>query len=122
MARPGIPDFADLSELLMKRTGWQVVAVPGLVPDRVFFAHLANRRFVAGRFIRRPEQNDYLQEPDVFHDVLGHVPLLTHPAFSEYMPAYGGGGLRAAGLGGGEGGGVEEGCVGGGKGRGGGDT
>jgi len=99
MSRPGIPDFAELSERLVKATGWQVVAVPGLVPDHVFFDHLANRRFVAGRFIRTPEQTDYLEEPDVFHDVFGHVPLLAHPAFADYMQAYGEGGLRASGLG-----------------------
>jgi phenylalanine-4-hydroxylase len=83
----------------MKATGWQVVAVPGLVPDRMFFEHLANRRFVAGRFIRRPEQIDYLQEPDIFHDVFGHVPLLANPLFADYMQAYGEGGLRADGMG-----------------------
>jgi phenylalanine-4-hydroxylase len=99
MTRPGIPDFTELSDRLMKRTGWQVVAVPGLVPDEVFFDHLANRRFVAGRFIRTPEQEDYLQEPDVFHDVFGHVPLLAHPAFADYMQAYGEGGLRSLGFG-----------------------
>ena len=99
MDKPGIPDFEALSDRLMKATGWQVVAVPGLVPDRVFFEHLANRRFVAGSFIRRPDQIDYLQEPDVFHDVFGHVPLLAHPVFADYMQAYGQGGLRADGLG-----------------------
>lgn len=99
MTKPGIPDFEELSERLMQRTGWRVVAVPGLVPDRVFFDHLANRRFVAGRFIRRPEQIDYLQEPDVFHDVFGHVPLLADPIFADYMQAYGQGGLRADALG-----------------------
>ena len=96
---PGIPHFEELSERLMKATGWQVVAVPGLVPDRMFFEHLANRRFVAGRFIRTPEQEDYLQEPDIFHDVFGHVPLLANPVFADYMQAYGRGGLRADGLG-----------------------
>ena len=95
LARPGIPNFADLSDRLMKATGWQVLAVPGLVPEAVFFEHLANRRFVAGRFIRTPQQLDYLQEPDIFHDVFGHVPLLAHPAFADYMQAYGEGGLRA---------------------------
>ncbi|KPF77851.1 phenylalanine-4-hydroxylase [alpha proteobacterium AAP81b] len=99
MDRPGIPDFRDLSDRLMRLTGWQVVAVPGLVPDDVFFDHLANRRFVAGNFIRRPDQLDYLQEPDVFHDVFGHVPLLAQPVFADYMQAYGEGGRRAAGLG-----------------------
>lgn len=99
MTKPGIPDFDELSERLMKATGWQVVAVPGLVPDRLFFEHLANRRFVAGRFIRTPEQIDYLQEPDIFHDVFGHVPLLANPIFADYMQAYGEGGLRADGMG-----------------------
>lgn len=98
MDKPGIPDFEELSERLMKVTGWQVIAVPGLVPDRVFFDHLANRRFVAGNFIRTPEQLDYLQEPDIFHDVFGHVPLLTNPTFADYMQAYGEGGLRADGM------------------------
>lgn len=99
MARPGIPDFAELSARLMDLTGWQVVAVPGLVPDEVFFGHLAERRFVSGRFIRTPQQLDYLEEPDVFHDVFGHVPLLANPVFADYMQAYGRGGLRAAGAG-----------------------
>lgn len=99
IARSGIPNFEELSERLMKLTGWQVVAVPGLVPDDLFFEHLANRRFVAGRFIRRSDQLDYLQEPDIFHDVFGHVPLLANPVFADYMQAYGQGGLRADGLG-----------------------
>lgn len=99
LSKPGIPDFEELSERLMAATGWQVVAVPGLVPDAVFFDHLANRRFVAGRFIRTPDQLDYLQEPDIFHDVFGHVPLLANPVFADYMQAYGMGGQRAAGLG-----------------------
>ncbi len=95
----GVPDFERLSERLRALTGWSVVAVPGLVPDQVFFEHLANRRFPAGNFIRRPDQLDYLQEPDVFHDVFGHVPMLTDPVFADYLVAYGQGGLRAAGLG-----------------------
>jgi phenylalanine-4-hydroxylase len=99
LSRPGIPDFAELSDRLTALTGWSVVAVPGLVPDEVFFEHLAHRRFVAGRFIRRPDQIDYLEEPDVFHDVFGHVPLLSDPVFADYMQAYGEGGLRAARLG-----------------------
>ena len=94
-----IPDFRRLSDILMQRTGWQVVAVPGLVPDDVFFEHLANRRFPAGHFIRKPDQLDYLEEPDVFHDVFGHVPLLMHPAIADYIQAYGVGGLRAKQLG-----------------------
>lgn len=99
MDRPGIPRFEDLSERLFRATGWQVVAVPGLVPDHVFFEHLASRRFVSGRFIRRADQLDYLQEPDIFHDVFGHVPLLADPVFADYMQAYGEGGLRAHRLG-----------------------
>lgn len=94
-----IPDFGELSEVLMKRTGWQVVAVPGLVPDDVFFEHLANRRFPSGNFIRRPDELDYLEEPDVFHDVFGHVPMLMNPAIADFIQAYGEGGLRAQRLG-----------------------
>lgn len=95
----GIPNFEELSERLMKLTGWQVVAVPGLVPDDVFFDHMANRRFVAGNFIRRRDQLDYIQEPDVFHDVFGHVPMLADPVFADYLEAYGRGGMRALELG-----------------------
>lgn len=94
-----IPDFRRLSDVLMQRTGWQVVAVPGLVPDEVFFEHLANRRFPAGQFIRRADQLDYIEEPDVFHDVFGHVPMLMNPALADYIQAYGQGGLRAQQLG-----------------------
>ncbi|MEJ8826157.1 phenylalanine 4-monooxygenase [Variovorax humicola] len=97
---PGqIPNFEQLSDVLMKRTGWQVVAVPGLVPDEVFFEHLAHRRFPAGHFIRKPHELDYLEEPDVFHDVFGHVPMLMNPAIADYIQAYGEGGLRAQRLG-----------------------
>jgi phenylalanine-4-hydroxylase len=95
----GIPDFRRLSEKLFRLTGWRVVAVPGLVPEDVFFDHLANRRFPAGNFIRKPADLDYLQEPDVFHDVFGHVPMLTDPVFADYMQQYGIGGLRALSLG-----------------------
>lgn len=94
-----IPDFRRLSEVLMRHTGWQVVAVPGLVPDDVFFEHLANRRFPAGNFIRRPSELDYLQEPDVFHDLFGHVPMLINPIIADYIQAYGAGGQRAQALG-----------------------
>jgi phenylalanine-4-hydroxylase len=95
LSRPGIPDFEELSDRLTKATGWRVVAVPGLVPDDVFFDHLANRTFVAGNFIRHPDQLDYLQEPDVFHDVFGHVPMLADPVFADYLVEYGKGGQRA---------------------------
>ncbi len=95
LQRGGIPDFEVISEELESLTGWRVIAVPGLVPDDVFFEHLANRRFPAGNFIRRRDQLDYIQEPDVFHDVFGHVPMLTNPIFADYMQAYGEGGLRS---------------------------
>lgn len=91
----GIPDFEELSDRLHAVTGWRVVAVPGLVPDDVFFRHLSERRFVAGNFIRSADQLDYLEAPDVFHDVFGHVPLLSDPVFADYMQAYGAGGLRS---------------------------
>ena len=94
-----IPDFRQLSEVLMRHTGWQIVAVPGLVPDDVFFDHLANRRFPAGNFIRERSKLDYLEEPDVFHDVFGHVPMLMNPFIADYIQAYGVGGLRAQRLG-----------------------
>ncbi len=90
-----IPDFERASDVLEKLTGWRVVAVPSLVPDAIFFDHLANRRFPVGQFIRRPEQLDYIEEPDVFHDFFGHVPMLAHPVFADYMQAYGKGGQRA---------------------------
>ena len=95
----GIPDFEVMNPKLQALTGWTVVCVPGLVPEEVFFDHLANRRFVSGQFIRKPDQLDYLQEPDIFHDVFGHVPMLTDPDFAAYMEAYGKGGQRAASLG-----------------------
>jgi len=99
LSESGIPNFERLSEDLGKATGWTVVAVPDLVPDEVFFEHLANRRFPASDFIRPGHQLDYIQEPDIFHDVFGHVPMLAHPVFADYMEAYGKGGLRAAGKG-----------------------
>lgn len=94
-----IPNFDELNEVLKAKTGWTIVAVPGLVPDAVFFEHLAHRRFPAGRFIRQAHQLDYLQEPDVFHDVFGHVPMLMNPVMADFIQAYGEGGLRAQQLG-----------------------
>ena len=94
-----IPEFGALNQVLAQHTGWQIVAVPGLVPDDVFFSHLAERRFSAGNFIRKPDQLDYLEEPDVFHDLFGHVPMLMNPLIADYIQAYGMGGLRAQGLG-----------------------
>jgi phenylalanine-4-hydroxylase len=99
IAADRIPDFEQLSEVLLRHTGWQIVAVPGLVPDEVFFEHLAHRRFPSGQFIRRADQLDYLEEPDVFHDVFGHAPMLMNPVIADFIQAYGEGGLRAQRLG-----------------------
>jgi phenylalanine-4-hydroxylase len=93
--RGGVPEFGRLSEELGRLTGWSVVPVPMLIPDHVFFWHLANRRFPAGNFIRSRANFDYIQEPDVFHDVFGHVPLLTDPVFADYMHEYGKAGWKA---------------------------
>jgi phenylalanine-4-hydroxylase len=95
LSKPGIPDLDELNDRLFARTGWTVVSVPGLVPDDIFFEHLSNRRFPAGNFIRSAEQLDYLEEPDVFHDVFGHVPLLAQPAVADFMQAIGEHGLHA---------------------------
>ena len=95
----GIPDMQKLSDRLERATGWRVVPVAGLVPDDVFFNHLANRRFPAGAFIRPEEEMDYLKEPDIFHDIFGHVPLLANPVYADFMEAYGKGGRRAMQLG-----------------------
>jgi phenylalanine-4-hydroxylase len=97
--RDKIPSFAEVNEILMKRSGWQVVPVNGLIPDEPFFELLASRRFPIGNFIRTKDQLDYIQEPDVFHDLFGHVPILADPVFAKYMEAYGHGGLKAAKLG-----------------------
>ena len=99
VAASGIPDFRRLSDILDRASGWRIVAVPGLVPDDVFFGHLARRRFPSTCFIRRRDQLDYLQEPDIFHDICGHAPLLMNPVFADYLQAYGEGGLKALGLG-----------------------
>lgn len=95
LSRGGIPEFGALSEELRRLTGWSVVPVPMLIPDHVFFWHLANRRFPAGNFIRTRETFDYIQEPDVFHDVFGHVPMLTDPVYADYMQEYGRAGWKA---------------------------
>lgn len=95
LGRGGVPDFGRLSEELDRLTGWSVVPVPMLIPDHVFFWHLANRRFPAGNFIRTRETFDYIQEPDVFHDVFGHVPMLTDPVYADYMQEYGKAGWKA---------------------------
>lgn len=95
LGRGGVPDFSRLSAELGALTGWSVVPVPMLIPDHVFFWHLANRRFPAGNFIRTRAQFDYIEEPDVFHDVFGHVPMLTDPVFADYMQEYGRAGWKA---------------------------
>jgi phenylalanine-4-hydroxylase len=95
LSRPGIPDFDELNERLFARTGWTIVSVPGLVPDEIFFAHLSRRRFPAGNFIRSADSLDYIEQPDVFHDVFGHVPLLAQPAVADFMQAMGAEGLAA---------------------------
>jgi phenylalanine-4-hydroxylase len=95
----GVPRFDLISARLQKKTGWQIIAVPGLIPDQAFFEHLANRRFPVTVWLRRPEEFDYIVEPDVFHDFYGHVPLLFDPIYANHMQAYGIGGLKALRLG-----------------------
>lgn len=90
-----IPDFRRLSDTLRAKTGWEIVAVPGLIPDKPFFEMLANRQFPAGDFIRTRDQLDYIEEPDVFHDAFGHVPLLSNPIFADYLQEYGKAGEKA---------------------------
>tara|TARA_R110001606_G_scaffold29703_1_gene92519 strand:- start:511 stop:1392 length:882 start_codon:yes stop_codon:yes gene_type:complete len=99
LSASGIPDMEQLSDRLEAITGWRVVPVAELVPDEIFFDHLANRRFPAGAFIRPEAEFDYLKEPDIFHDIFGHVPMLANPIFADFMEAYGKGGQRAMQLG-----------------------
>ncbi|MES2535257.1 MAG: phenylalanine 4-monooxygenase [Pseudomonadota bacterium] len=94
-AGQGIPRFDRTSEALFRATGWILVAVPGLVPDKIFFEHLANRRFPVTVWLREPHEFDYIVEPDVFHDFFGHVPLLFNPVFAQHLQEYGKGGLKA---------------------------
>ena len=94
-AADGIPEFARASEALRGATGWSLVAVPGLVPDQVFFEHLAARRFPVTVWLRELEEFDYIVEPDVFHDFFGHVPLLFDAVFASHLQEYGKGGLKA---------------------------
>jgi len=95
LSHPGIPDVAGLNDILMPRTGWRVVAVPGLVPDAIFFAMLSQRVFPVGNFIRKREQLDYLEAPDCFHDMFGHIPMLAHHDFAEMVEHVGRLGLAA---------------------------
>lgn len=91
-----IPRFDALTDKVYSATKWEVVAVPGLIPEEAFFALLSQRKFPVTGWIRRPEEFDYVVEPDVFHDLFGHVPLLFNPMFADYMQAYGAGGLKAS--------------------------
>lgn len=94
-----IPKFSDLNAALGAATGWQIVGVEGLLPELDFFTHLAHRRFPVSWWIRRPDQIDYIEEPDLFHDLFGHVPLLMDPLFADYLEAYGKGGVKAHAIG-----------------------
>ena len=98
MSAEQIPRFEELNEVLAKSTGWELIGVEGLLPELTFFDHLANRRFPVTWWIRRPDQIDYIAEPDMFHDLFGHVPLLLNPVFADYMQAYGRGGVKAHGV------------------------
>ncbi|MEO5596954.1 MAG: phenylalanine 4-monooxygenase [Lysobacteraceae bacterium] len=99
MGADAIPKFDELNKVLRAATGWELIGVEGLLPELTFFDHLANRRFPVTWWIRKPEQMDYLSEPDLFHDLYGHVPLLMEPAFADYIAAYGRGGVKAHGIG-----------------------
>ena len=99
MTERQIPKFAELNQVLEAATGWTLMGVEGLLPELDFFDHLANRRFPVTWWIRRPDQIDYIEEPDLFHDLFGHVPLLMNPLFADYMAAYGRGGVKAHGIG-----------------------
>ena len=100
LAGAGIPDYALLNPRLKQATGWEVVAVPGVIPADAFFRHLAERRFPAANFLRSANSLDYSEEPDMFHDLFGHLPMLANPIFADFMIAYGEAGLRAETLGG----------------------
>ena len=99
MTPDAIPKFSDLNKILEATSGWTLIGVEGLLPELDFFDHLANRRFPVSWWIRRPDQIDYIEEPDLFHDLFGHVPLLMLPVFADYMQAYGRGGVKAHGIG-----------------------
>lgn len=90
-----IPRIDETNRILAAATGWEIVAVPGLIPELNFFQHLANKRFPVTVWIRRRDELDYLSEPDIFHDFFGHVPLLTNPTFARFMQAYGEAGPKA---------------------------
>ena len=94
-ASGGIPHFEKISAKMRAATGWEIVAVPGLIPDDAFFTHLANRRFPVTVWLRKPEEFDYIVEPDVFHDFFGHVPMLFDRVYADHLHEYGKGGLKA---------------------------
>lgn len=98
-AKDRIPRFEEINKRLSKATGWEIVAVPGLIPEVPFFTLLANRKFPVTDWIRTPQEFDYIVEPDIFHDLFGHVPLLFNPVFADYVQRYGQGGLKAFELG-----------------------
>ncbi len=100
MSPDAIPRFDELNQMLRRATGWELIGVEGLLPELTFFEHLAHRRFPVTWWIRRTDQLDYISEPDLFHDLFGHVPLLMNPVFADYMQAYGAGGVKASRLGG----------------------
>jgi len=99
MRADAIPRFTEINEILAASTGWTLIGVEGLLPELTFFEHLANRRFPVTWWIRDATQIDYISEPDLFHDLFGHVPLLMNPVFADYMAAYGRGGVKAHGIG-----------------------
>jgi phenylalanine-4-hydroxylase len=99
MCHTHIPKFCDLNDLLQKETGFSIVPVTGLIPEDLFFHFLAQRKFPSTCFIRKPSQIDYLEEPDIFHDIFGHIPLLIHPVFADFMEEFGKKGLQAIKLG-----------------------
>ena len=98
-AKERIPRFEEINDRLFKATGWEIVGVPGLIPEVPFFSLLAQRKFPVTDWIRKPEEFEYIVEPDIFHDLFGHVPLLFNPVIADFIQAYGKGGLKAAELG-----------------------
>lgn len=93
-----IPRFDDINTRLYKATRWQLVAVPGLIPEVPFFSLLAQRKFPVTDWIRTPQEFEYVVEPDIFHDLFGHVPMLFNPMIADFVQRYGQGGLKADGL------------------------
>lgn len=99
LSKLGIPDLDELNSRLQAATGWTVVPVPGVIPNEPFFRHLSERRFPAANFLRPVDSLDYSEEPDLFHDLFGHLPMLADPVFANFMVAYGKAGLGAESLG-----------------------